>query len=549
MSVNVLRQLAQACGRSFRSEQASVKKTHRARASSGRDSLDGGLPGQRDGDGGRNAADVSRQHNGRTSLDLANLAKDVKVGAPVTRRETVRKSGQTARESEAGNQDHEAVVTSLCGDLALQEEQFMAKAKQIISEGQSNSEVRQKLHLLLDAAQERSGDERSAIYSAIIDRLLSEGASASPRPLGPENGHDAVRGLQKLSTRDAEKSAASFRSTAETTRRTAHQLATLKDSGTEAKQSSAQREASLKAQLLSESGKKMRKIADKAIEVRSNQRKPHKAKPSEPANVSARPPVGEACLELMNVFGISDEDTRSDLIELARSVITRENKGIPPTEHNSYKLLTRGGPAPKPRFYGVDGKVYKIAPPMMLMDTPHSRQTYAAWTAFEKMLLDVKDSGKPDLSLEKKIISSESFAKSHTRWTEASIMDGSLGIPTIAAQTARNILSDVVNEKKYGPKFLAEGPLSWCAPGTLKWTSAFASFARDVVLGKVSLDRVHRFALARLMMTPLGELELELFRAGFPDRSNLVNMRDEDFAQYESEAKKAGFEPSWRRRK
>ena len=239
------------------------------------------------------------------------------------------------------------------------------------------------------------------------------------------------------------------------------------------------------------------------------------------------------CLYLADDMGITDDRTRKTLEQIA--IHARGDgggRGLPMTENpDSYLVERRGGPKPVSRAYVIDGQRYEIEPPIVSKGA--GGETNAMWIEFEIALLGIREKRHPSAETQKRqteISFAPGVKEAKFNWVEGNLSDGSLGIPSIHAQTAREILSEVSGLDSYGADFLNKAPAAWVTPEGV-FTDQFSGFLRAVWFGSIKLGRKERFALARLLMEPLGSIERRIQEIAFDER-----FEDRSFAQAQLQA-------------
>jgi len=225
------------------------------------------------------------------------------------------------------------------------------------------------------------------------------------------------------------------------------------------------------------------------------------------------------CLSLLNHFKITDDVSRRRLEKLAFAAREKgKGRGIPQTEHpENYRFLRRGGPVPAEETYLIDGVKFKFHPPIVSKGS--GRTNNAIWIEWEKRLLDIQEktlSSEESRKLENEIgYNNKAIREKGIDWIEESPSQGGLGIPTINAETAREILRN-------SQAFKSISDLIDLAPASFlnengEWNTRLSKVLRDVFLEKVFFGRKERFALSRILMAPIGTIELAIFRIAFPE--------------------------------
>ena len=228
-------------------------------------------------------------------------------------------------------------------------------------------------------------------------------------------------------------------------------------------------------------------------------------------------------LQLLDDFQIQDPALRKRLEKMIQAARANSEggRGIPLTETpESYRFHRRGGPVPAASKYLIGGEVYEVVPPIVSKGS--GGESNAIWVEFEKLLFGIDDKREVDENTkrrENEIRCSRSMQNAGITWIEGEpTVLASYGVPTITADVAREILSAVPEFRKKGREFLDLGPSTWLdAAGS--WTDEFAALIRDAYLGKVEgFGRKERFALARMLIEPIGSIEHKMYEIAFGEK-------------------------------
>lgn len=226
------------------------------------------------------------------------------------------------------------------------------------------------------------------------------------------------------------------------------------------------------------------------------------------------------CLTLLNHFKITDETSRRRLEKLAQAARDKgKGRGIPQTEEpENYRFMRRGGPIPAEEVYIIDGIRYKFSPPIVSRGS--GKINNAIWIEWEKRLLNIEEKVLP-VDVAKKLENDIGYNNKAIRdkgidWIEDSPSQGGMGIPTITAESAREILrkSNAFKEIK---DLIDYAPASFIKENG-EWNDKVSTVLRNIFLEKVFFGRKERFALSRILMAPIGTIELAIFRIAFPEK-------------------------------
>lgn len=265
-----------------------------------------------------------------------------------------------------------------------------------------------------------------------------------------------------------------------------------------------------------------------------------------------RPKKGEVlikevmpCLRLLDDFHITDVRQRKILEAIANEAKENGGRGIPATEGpDNYKPLRRGGPEPVQRLFIINGTKHSVTPPIVAKGGKDTRgDTNAIYVEFEKNLLQIEEvkTSKTEINeRQKEIAYADGMEAAGIQWVEAPLADGSAGVPTINAETARKILRSNPAVAEFGEDFIGASPACWLSDEG-EWTEEFSQFLRDVWYDKIHLGRIGKFALSRLLMEPLGSVERKLMEIAFPEkyedkaaRELNLEARSDDFGRRKS---------------
>ena len=225
-------------------------------------------------------------------------------------------------------------------------------------------------------------------------------------------------------------------------------------------------------------------------------------------------------LNLLDTLSITHPMLRKQLEKLAIAARTHSagGRGIPQTETpETFRFLRRGGPAPKPRLYLIDGVPLSVSPPIISKGS--GGEANAIWVEYEKLLTGIEDEADdPEVAMRRESVirSSAALKKLGIHWIEGvpTIM-ASIAVPTIHAETARKILRGVPLIATQAAEFIDLAPASWFDPET-GWTDTFARIVREAYLGKIrEFGRRERIALARMLLQSLGRIEYAMFEIAF----------------------------------
>lgn len=225
-------------------------------------------------------------------------------------------------------------------------------------------------------------------------------------------------------------------------------------------------------------------------------------------------PPGLESLSLINIFGVDNPRTIKTLEAIAEE--GARFGGLPLTRDSRGYRIQEGSDNEK-KCYMVNGENFIVNPPNEW--SPGSEELYSLWIEFEKVLLVIKEEtiSIEESNKKENIVSFSHGIKSQNMvWHEASPNSGSSGVPTIHAECAR----DLLKENKAFLKACGGVEINF-APATFinddgTWKQSFCQALRLSMVGKLSLGRKDKFALSRLLMTPLGAIEKKLFDIAFP---------------------------------
>lgn len=271
---------------------------------------------------------------------------------------------------------------------------------------------------------------------------------------------------------------------------------------------------------------------------------------SEKATQVVSLPEGLKCLNLLEAFNITNPRQRKILEEIAKAAREGGGRGIPSTENpDNYRPERRGGPKPVERVFVIDDQIHNVEPPIIARGGKETRgETNSIWIEFEKHLLGIDDikSPKSEINTRQTEIGYNEGLKTVgiATWVEGLLSDGSSGVPTINAETARQILRDNPDFlKTVGAKLITNAPASWVSEGG-EWNERLSAYLRDVWYGKAGLGRIGKFAMARLLMEPLGSIERRLMEIAFPEKyedkeatERNLEARSDDFGRRKSSKK------------
>ena len=144
------------------------------------------------------------------------------------------------------------------------------------------------------------------------------------------------------------------------------------------------------------------------------------------------------------------------------------------------------------------------------------------WVEFEKVLLGIQEAETSQAEankLQTTIGFDRRVKAAGISWVEGRLDDTEkLGLPTISAATARHYLRDNFAISDADPEFIDLAVASWLTE-TGEWTEEFRCLMRDIWYDRVAFGRLERFCLARLLMVPLGQIELIISQIAFPEES------------------------------
>lgn len=225
-------------------------------------------------------------------------------------------------------------------------------------------------------------------------------------------------------------------------------------------------------------------------------------------------------LNLLDALAITHPIQRKRLEKLAIAARAHSagGRGIPQTETpDTFRFLRRGGPAPKPILYLIDGETISVRPPIISKGS--GGEANAIWVEYEKLLTgieDITDDPAAAIRREYAIRSSQALKKLGIHWVEGvPTTMAAMAVPTINAETARNILRAVPCEFVQNIEFIDFAPASWLTPKA-RWTDTFIRFVRSAFLGRIAqFGRRERIALARMLLESLGRIERKMFEIAF----------------------------------
>lgn len=228
-------------------------------------------------------------------------------------------------------------------------------------------------------------------------------------------------------------------------------------------------------------------------------------------------------LSLMDDFGISDETTRTRIEKLVRMARAKSEggRGIPQTESpNNFKFLRRGGPVPKAMRFLIAGETHDVVPPIISKGS--GGDANSIWMEVEKLLHGIEEVGvdaEESKRLENTIRCSRSMQNAGITWIEGSpTVLGAHGVPTIRAETARDILRKIPAFASKSSEFLGMAPSVWM-DSSGKYTDEFSAVIREAFVDRVpEFGRKARVALARLLLEPLGSIEHKMYEIAFPEK-------------------------------
>lgn len=223
------------------------------------------------------------------------------------------------------------------------------------------------------------------------------------------------------------------------------------------------------------------------------------------------------------LYPFIEADCSENLIQRLKTIastalVTGDKKPIPATVGlDSLCPVRLSGPAPESFSVSFQNKSYTVASPIIVKKLSKTR--YEAWVEFETIAADLKsfEAKTDDSSMLKKQTEfgfSKSLISAGIHWYEQSPPNGSGGIPVISADTARNLLFKSLGYRKLPQDFFDKAPYSWLSHnGT--FNQEFTDFVKGGLLGIDKFTRAVKLSLARLLTTPIGEIEKKLFSIAF----------------------------------